>query len=183
MHRLHRLEPGLPARRPDREHERQPVQAFHSAPRSTRTGYRSSAASRSAASPITSTALVRQPRERRRSAASARAVAYRGRTFHRWRAIRSSSSTDVRDDAVRSTVQPSSSFTGRRENRATLCTGPSQVMARSGSRWYAAAFRAYSTAETTLTCSSPAASRSFSSDAVPVTSSAGTRTSPRSIAP
>ena len=79
-------------------------------------------------------------------------------------------------------VRWSSSASGRREKSATLWTGPSQVMARSGSRWYSAAFRAYSTAETTLTWSSPAASRSLSSDAVPVTSSAGTLTSPRSIA-
>ncbi len=89
----------------------------------------------------------------------------------------------MREDALSSTVHPDSSSTGRLEKSATLCTGPSQVIARSGSRWYAAAFRAYSTAETTLTCSAPAASRSFSSDAVPETSSAGTLTSPRSMAP
>jgi hypothetical protein len=89
----------------------------------------------------------------------------------------------VRDDAVSSTVHPDRSSIGRLEKRATLCTGPSQVIARSGNRWYAAALRAYSTAETALTCRAPAASRSLSSDAVPETSSAGMLTSPRSMAP
>ena len=38
----------------------------------------------------------------------------------------------MREDALSSTVQPVSSSTGRLEKRATLCTGPSQVIARSG---------------------------------------------------
>ena len=122
------------------------------------------------------------PRAPARSGASARAVAKWGRTPQRCRQSRSSSSTEVREDAVTRMVRRSSSASGRRENSATLCTGPSQLIARSGSRWYSAAFRAYSTAETTLTCSSPAASRSLSSEAVPVTRLAGTPTSPRSIA-
>ena len=110
MHRLHRVEAGLPPRRPDREHERQPGPRLplraevhphrDTAPR---------AASSSAASPITSTASCGSPASASRSAASARAVANRGRTPQRWRQSSSSSSTEVRDDAVSSTVRPSSS--------------------------------------------------------------------------
>ena len=112
-----------------------PVHAFHSVAEIEPHGIAPAArASSSAASPITSTASCGSPASAVQVAASARAVAKRGATPHRCRQSSSSSSTDVRDDAVSSTVRPSSSSTGRREKSATLCTGPSQVIARSGSR-------------------------------------------------
>ena len=89
----------------------------------------------------------------------------------------------MREEADTSTVRPFSSSTGRWLNSATLRTGPSHDIAMSGSRWYAPALRAYSTADTTETSSSPATSRPFSSVGEPVTSSPSSGTTPRSIAP
>jgi len=70
-------------------------------------------------------------------------------------------------------------------NSATLRTGPSQEIARSGRSSRSLAWRAYSIALITLMSSSPATSKSFSSEGVPVTSSppGGKATMPRSIAP
>jgi len=88
----------------------------------------------------------------------------------------------VRDESLSRTVRPSNCPTGRLENSATLFTGPSLVIPISGRSRSRSAWRAYSTALITLTSSSPATSSSFSSAGVPVTSSAGTVTAPRSMA-
>ena len=148
-------------------------------PRSTRTGYALLGREQQRRVTDHEHGLVRQPRQRRRDPPPRRGPSRSG-AARSTDGARSDRAAAPRCATTRCGAPCSrrARSTGRRENSATLCTGPSQVMARSGSRWYAAAFRAYSTADTTLTCSSPAASRSFSSDAVPVTSSAGTLTRP-----
>jgi hypothetical protein len=68
-------------------------------------------------------------------------------------------------------------------NSETLRTGPSHEIARSGRRRYRCESRAYSTAETTLTSSVPAAIARLSAVGTPSTSSASSGTTPRSMAP
>jgi len=97
--------------------------------------------------------------------------------------VRARSVTLVIELRLTSTRQPSSRSAGCFEKSRTLRTGPSQEMARSGSKTYRFASRAYSTAETTLTSRLPAAIWRLSSVGTPSTSVASKRTAPRSTAP
>ena len=139
MHRPHPCRGGVSRRAAQTAKTKgRPVHAFHSDPRSNPHRVRRLGREVEGGVSDDQHRLVRQSlRARPGRAPRPERSANWGPIPHRWRQSSSSRSTEVREEALSSTVHPDSSSTGRLEKSATLCTGPSQVMARSGSRWYA----------------------------------------------
>src|SRR5678815_178782 len=174
-----------------------PVHDFQASPRSYANGYdgrpetrvesmtwgRASPRSTRAASPITSRASCGSRSNDAMSDISASPATKSGRACQTFSNSSSTSATLVIELLLTMTRLPSSSSAAERENSMTLRTGPSQEIARSGSRRYRLASRAYSTADTTLISSVPSAMRRLSALGTPVTILPPSGTTPRSIAP